>query len=234
MHDGLVGLRQGSKGSMDARSTVSGSPAIQCGHLTPGLMLAGPSCGDADQLPRRVHECCSTGLVIRATCAHKMDTCMLLVDASCWKGSLHASVRNNLPGRPATDIQAIHDCRDSAPEQRAQATQLRGEALQLLAPFLALPADQAQRVHAAVEAIVSDVFPVFSQVLQPLHPLWLHSQHPCQCCCSFAFLPVMPEKSHDATFWRCGSTRRSACLLLWKPLSFSCHLSGALSPLCPL
>jgi hypothetical protein len=50
------------------------------------------------------------------------------------------------------------------PEQRAQATQVRTEALQLLAPFLALPADMAQRVHAAVESIVSDVFPVFSQV----------------------------------------------------------------------
>lgn len=53
------------------------------------------------------------------------------------------------------------------PEQRAQAAQMRSEALQLLAPFLALPADMAQRVHAAVEAIVSDVFPVFSQVASP-------------------------------------------------------------------
>ena len=50
------------------------------------------------------------------------------------------------------------------PEQRAQAAQVRNEALQLLGPFLALPADIAQRVHSAVEAIVSDVFPVFSQV----------------------------------------------------------------------
>lgn len=41
---------------------------------------------------------------------------------------------------------------------------MRTEALQLLAPFLALPADMVQRVHAAVEAIVSDIFPVFSQV----------------------------------------------------------------------
>ena len=55
-------------------------------------------------------------------------------------------------------------CRNAVPEQRAQAAQVLGEALQLLAPFLALPADMAQRVHAAVEAVVSDVFPVFSQV----------------------------------------------------------------------
>ena len=54
--------------------------------------------------------------------------------------------------------------RNAAPEQRGQATQVRTEALQLLAPFLALPADMVQRVHAAVEAIVSDIFPVFSQV----------------------------------------------------------------------
>ena len=58
------------------------------------------------------------------------------------------------------------------PEQRAQATRVRAEALQLLAPFLALPADMAQRVHAAVESIVSDLFPVFSQVgLLCLHGL---------------------------------------------------------------
>lgn len=55
-------------------------------------------------------------------------------------------------------------CRSTAPEQQAQAAQVRSEALQLLAPFLALPADMAQRVHAAVEAVASDVFPVFSQV----------------------------------------------------------------------
>ena len=58
-------------------------------------------------------------------------------------------------------------CRSAAPEQQAQAAQMRAEALQLLAPFLALPADMAQRVQAAVEAIVSDVFPVFSQVASP-------------------------------------------------------------------
>ena len=58
--------------------------------------------------------------------------------------------------------------RNTVPEQRAQAAQVRSEALQLLAPFLALPADMTQRVHAAVEAVVSDVFPVFSQV-GPLH-----------------------------------------------------------------
>ena len=55
-------------------------------------------------------------------------------------------------------------CRTAVPEQIAQATRVRTEALQLLAPFLALPADMAQRVHAAVESIVSDLFPVFSQV----------------------------------------------------------------------
>ncbi len=54
---------------------------------------------------------------------------------------------------------------------------MRSEALQLLAPFLALPADMAQRVHSAVEAIVSDVFPVFSQVL----PLQQHSDEPVTC-----------------------------------------------------
>lgn len=63
-------------------------------------------------------------------------------------------------------------CRTTVPEQRAQATRVRAEALQLLAPFLALPADMAQRVHAAVESIVSDLFPVFSQVgLLCLHGL---------------------------------------------------------------
>ena len=56
------------------------------------------------------------------------------------------------------------DSRDAAPEQRGQATQVRIEALQLLAPFLALPADMAGRVHAAVERVVSDYFPTFSQV----------------------------------------------------------------------
>lgn len=54
---------------------------------------------------------------------------------------------------------------------------MRTEALQLLAPFLALPADMAQRVHAAVEAIVSDIFPVFSQVNSPSVLLCYHDGH---------------------------------------------------------
>ncbi len=47
-------------------------------------------------------------------------------------------------------------------EQQSRATQARTEALRLLAPFLALPADNARRVLAAVEGIATDLFPATS------------------------------------------------------------------------
>lgn len=50
-------------------------------------------------------------------------------------------------------------------EQQSQATQARIEALRLLPPFLALPADTARRVLAAVEAIATDLFPATSHEL---------------------------------------------------------------------
>lgn len=50
-------------------------------------------------------------------------------------------------------------------EQQSWATQARTEALRLLAPFLALPADTARRILAAVEDIATDLFPATSHEL---------------------------------------------------------------------
>lgn len=50
-------------------------------------------------------------------------------------------------------------------EQQSRATQARTEALRLLAPFLALPADTARRILAAVEDIATDLFPATSHEL---------------------------------------------------------------------
>jgi hypothetical protein len=50
-------------------------------------------------------------------------------------------------------------------ERQAQNTQARTEALRLLAPFLALPADHSRSVLTAVEAIVTDLFPTLSHEL---------------------------------------------------------------------
>ena len=77
---------------------------------------------------------------------------------------LYQAGSNKAGPLPFDEPFALNDCRDVATEQRGQATQVRIEALQLSAPFLALPADIAGRVHAAVERVVSDFFPTFSQV----------------------------------------------------------------------
>lgn len=55
--------------------------------------------------------------------------------------------------------------RGSTAERQATATQARIEALRMLAPFLALPADVARRAIAAVEAVVTDLFPTLSHEL---------------------------------------------------------------------
>lgn len=97
---------------------------------------------------------------------------------------LYQAGSNKAGPLPFDEAFALNDCRDVAPEQRGQATQVRIEALQLLAPFLALPADMAGRVHAAVERVVSDFFPTFSQVSCQCGGVTLHweiKEHLKQC-----------------------------------------------------
>lgn len=57
--------------------------------------------------------------------------------------------------------------RGGSNEEKAQATQLRCEALRLLPPFLALPDAQSKCVLAALGEVQNDIFPVRSRELTP-------------------------------------------------------------------
>lgn len=59
----------------------------------------------------------------------------------------------------------LHCIRGGSTEQQQAATRARTEALRLLPPFLALPADTARRILVAIEAIVTDLFPTLSHEL---------------------------------------------------------------------